>query len=206
MDNLRKIVFVADGDELVLPITPAAFELGHGIRIETVNIHGLGDIRVAGYTTLDTISLDAFFPANKYPFALTELVDPYELVNRFKAWADAQTICRWIVTGTDINIPVLIESIRYGERDGSNDVYFTLTLSEYRYVSVSPSRSVSTKKTRTVSTAPATPKTYTVVSGDTLRNIARHFYGDSSKYTAIATANGISNPNVIRVGTVLTIP
>jgi LysM repeat protein len=49
-------------------------------------------------------------------------------------------------------------------------------------------------------------RTYTVVSGDTLWAIAERFYGDGSKYQAIADASGISNPDLIQPGQVLTIP
>ncbi|MCV7259025.1 LysM peptidoglycan-binding domain-containing protein [Mycobacterium shimoidei] len=50
------------------------------------------------------------------------------------------------------------------------------------------------------------PRTYTVVSGDTLWAIAERFYGDGSKYQTIADASGISNPDLIYPGQVLTIP
>jgi len=49
-------------------------------------------------------------------------------------------------------------------------------------------------------------KTYTVLSGDTLWGISKKFCGDGSRYTEIATANNIKNPNIISVGQVLTIP
>jgi LysM repeat protein len=49
-------------------------------------------------------------------------------------------------------------------------------------------------------------RTYTVVAGDTLSKIAKHFYGDESLFTLIANANGITNPNVLSVGQVLVIP
>lgn len=60
-------------------------------------------------------------------------------------------------------------------------------------------------------TAPApepepAPRTYTVESGDTLWAIAERFYGDGSKYQVIADASGISNPDLIHPGEVLTIP
>lgn len=45
--------------------------------------------------------------------------------------------------------------------------------------------------------------TYTVRSGDTLSAIAKSF---NTTVWAISEANGIRNPNVIRVGQVLTIP
>jgi nucleoid-associated protein YgaU len=53
---------------------------------------------------------------------------------------------------------------------------------------------------------PPAPRTYTVVSGDTLWAIAERFYGDGNKYHQIANASGISNPDLIHPGQVLTIP
>jgi LysM repeat protein len=53
---------------------------------------------------------------------------------------------------------------------------------------------------------PPAPRTYTVVSGDTLWAIAERFYGDGSKYQVIADASGIPNPDLIHPGQVLTIP
>ncbi len=49
-------------------------------------------------------------------------------------------------------------------------------------------------------------RTYTVESGDTLWAIAERFYGDGSKYQAIADASGVPNPDLIQPGQVLTIP
>jgi len=53
------------------------------------------------------------------------------------------------------------------------------------------------------------PKTYTVVSGDCLWNIAKKFYGNGSQYAKIYEVNKKtigSNPNLIYPGQVLTIP
>lgn len=47
---------------------------------------------------------------------------------------------------------------------------------------------------------------YTVVAGDTLFAIAEKFYGDGNKYTEIAKASGVSNPDLIQPGQELTIP
>ena len=49
-------------------------------------------------------------------------------------------------------------------------------------------------------------RTYTVISGDTLWAIAERFYGDGSKYQVIADASGVSDPDLIHPGQVLTIP
>jgi nucleoid-associated protein YgaU len=53
---------------------------------------------------------------------------------------------------------------------------------------------------------PPAPRTYTVVSGDTLWAISERFYGDGGKYQVIADASGIANPDLIYPGQVLTIP
>lgn len=47
---------------------------------------------------------------------------------------------------------------------------------------------------------------YTVRRGDTLSKIAVRVYGRASLFTRIASANRIKNPNLIRVGQILTIP
>ena len=54
--------------------------------------------------------------------------------------------------------------------------------------------------------APEPARTYTVVSGDTLWAIAERFYGDGNQYRRIAEASGISNPDLIHPGQVVTIP
>ncbi|MEP6836025.1 MAG: LysM peptidoglycan-binding domain-containing protein [Gemmatimonas sp.] len=53
-----------------------------------------------------------------------------------------------------------------------------------------------------------TTQTYTVASGDTMKKIAQHFYGDESKWKGIWEANKahIKNPDLIQVGQVLNIP
>ena len=63
------------------------------------------------------------------------------------------------------------------------------------------------------STAPSanpTPAetTYTVVSGDSLSKISKHFYGDANQWRPIWEANRdqIKNPDLIHPGQVLKIP
>ena len=52
------------------------------------------------------------------------------------------------------------------------------------------------------------PRTYTVVSGDSLSKIAKNIYGDANKWRKIYEANTdiIKNPDMIRPGQVLKIP
>jgi nucleoid-associated protein YgaU len=56
--------------------------------------------------------------------------------------------------------------------------------------------------------APAAPRNYTVVSGDSLSKIAKKFYGDGKQWKRIFEANQdtVKNPDLIRPGQVLKIP
>ena len=51
-------------------------------------------------------------------------------------------------------------------------------------------------------------QTYEVVAGDSLSKIAKHFYGDASKWRQIFEANGdiLKNPDLIHPGQILKIP
>jgi nucleoid-associated protein YgaU len=57
---------------------------------------------------------------------------------------------------------------------------------------------------------PPTPEVqkYTVVAGDSLSKISKHFYGDPNHYMKIFQANQdqLSDPNVIQIGQELVIP
>jgi len=207
--KLKKIIFkdTEKNAELVLPVTPPSFEVSHGINIETINIHTLGDVALPGYGTLATIKIDCMFPAKKYLFNQPATVlDPYAYVKRFKDWCNNHTILRFIVSDTTVNIPVLINDITYGEKDGTGDVYATITLREYRILSpVQTSKTGNVARTAEVKTA-TTAQTHIVKSGDTLSAICRKYYGDASLYPKLAAFNNIKNPNLIYVGDVIKIP
>ena len=70
-----------------------------------------------------------------------------------------------------------------------------------------PSPSVTVDdQTDTAEDATFDGKTYTVVSGDTMREIAERFCGDPTKDDLIADFNGIADATLISVGTELKIP
>ena len=58
-----------------------------------------------------------------------------------------------------------------------------------------------------VASAPA-GRTYTVVSGDSLSKIAKHFYGSANRWKQIFEANRdqLDDPDLIKPGQVLKIP
>jgi LysM repeat protein len=57
-----------------------------------------------------------------------------------------------------------------------------------------------------IATSGGDAQPYTVQSGDNLSRIAKRFYGSPNKYSGIAQANGIDNPDLIKVGQQLNLP
>lgn len=130
-----KLLVVDTDEEITIPVTPESFQVSKGIRVETINIHQVGDANLLGYGTLDTITLPLTLPSTAdsgYPFAHTVDTDAYGYIEKFTTLQENKKRVRFIVSDTPVNVLCVIESVEYGERDGTNDVYGTLTLREYR--------------------------------------------------------------------------
>lgn len=74
-----------------------------------------------------------------------------------------------------------------------------------------PKADFSNVKSSVTSTAPIVApvaQSYTVVKGDSLSKIAKKFYGNANRWKEIHQANldTIKNPDLIKVGQVITIP
>ncbi|WP_263368000.1 LysM peptidoglycan-binding domain-containing protein [Edaphobacter bradus] len=57
-----------------------------------------------------------------------------------------------------------------------------------------------------IATTGGADQPYTVKAGDSLSKVSKLFYGNVNKYNEIARANGISDPNLIRVGQRINVP
>ena len=207
----RKFIFKnnATGQELILPVTPSRFTIDHGNHVETVNLHTVGDYHMPGGRTLFTIQLDGMLPRHAYPFAEPGAsLEPFTYIDFFSFASDRRQTLRFIVSDTPTICDVLVENVRYGEQDGTNDVYYTLTLRRFLAAQTGRSQEAGSTaaQTRSASVSDATQQTYTVVRGDTLSAICKRFYGQSSLYPKLAKANGIANPDLIHPGQVLTLP
>ena len=113
---------------------------------------------------------------------------------------------------------VTIENLKWGEQDGTRDIYFEISLKEYREVTVEKVSSEFIKKYKKKKKKKkkkgkrgkksAKAKNYKVKKGDTLYKIAKKHYGDGSKWKNIYNANKkkISNPNKLKVGITIKLP
>ena len=118
--------------------------------------------------------------------------------------------------GTNIKVTVEDYTINEDAKEGF-DVIVKINLKQYRNYGTkiytreeggAPGEvAVTVEEARETDNAPAN-NTHTVAAGDTLYNIAKQYLGDGGRYPEIFDLNKdkITNPNVISVGQVLTLP
>ena len=198
--------FLADGEELRLPVPPLPFGWGAGQNVRELTVNGAGTVYLPGDPAAHAGPLEVLLPARAYPFAAAGAqTDPYYYINKLTGWMAAKKIVRYVVPGV------------VNERDGTGDVYAKI------YLKASPALEAITTESGNAgagtgsaanSTGRSDPETaqptqtYTVVAGDCLSVICRRFYGNGTAacYNALAAYNGIKNPHLIYPGQVLTIP
>lgn len=211
MKRIMSFLDETTGTELVLPVTPSAYSWAHANQVETIRLDQIGEINLPGGALMGSCTLQAMLPARLYSFcAPGSVANPYVYLEQLERWSDEGTVVRWLVSGTPVNAPCLIERIDQGEQDGTNDLYLTIVLRQYRKpeIPVLSAQGTQVAADRDSLTGAAQRRTHTVVKGDTLWGIAKLYYGDGSLYPRIAAANSdrVKNPNLIYPGQVLTIP
>jgi len=205
--------FNNQAERLRLPVNPERLSISSGHSYQDISVVDLGEFTVIGDGTLDEISFASQFPAIYNPAfcEYSPLPNPWTAVYTLKRWKDSGNPMRLTITGTPINLACTIRDFNYDEVAGSpGDIYFEISFKEYKFIKL---RNVEEVSQSTVATSQATqrpdtrqqPKTYTVVSGDSLWRIAEKIYGNGSRYTEIANKNGIKAPYTIYPGQVLSV-
>lgn len=216
-------------DKTLLPIAPSKLQLKIENQNKTLHLINEGEINILKKAGLTTVEFDALLPNVRYPFAtykngfqkakpfLDKLEDLKVSEEPFQFIVTRELPSNGSLFGTNMKVSLEDYKIKEEAKQGL-DVVVSIKLKQYRdygtktctikFEQAKPQAKVETKRETTNSPAPKANKTYTVKSGDCLWNIAKSFYGNGSKYTAIADANKdkIKNPNLIYPGQVLTIP
>jgi len=196
---------------------PEVINIKKGMAIKSVNIQGLGEVVIKQDPTAIVISFSSFFPATPFPgVQFEDLTPPSNLKDKITTWQKSDKPVHFIITGTTINLYFVIEDFTYDERGGDiGTLHYSLTLKEYKEVKARQVKvEASTRKAALPAETPTRtdnreqPKTYTVVSGDCLWNIAKKHLGNGSRYMEIYNLNKdiIKNPNLIYPGQVLKLP
>ncbi len=213
-------------DNILLPITPESISVKVPSKNESFSLASGDDFTFLKGMGLREISFDALLPNQEYPFAnyLNNEYRPavYYLLHIKNFIQDKKSLRLKIVRRKpngkfifDDDMEVVLENYDINEKAGNGfDVEVGLSFKEYRdltkEIAQEKSKAFQTESTRETKTSPApkTKQSYTVKSGDTLSKIAKHFYGDASKWGVIYNANKdkIKNANLIYPKQVLVIP
>lgn len=203
-----------------LPVNPEEIKRSRTLNAEKYHVLGSGQVSVPTYCELEEFSFEAEFPSRNYHYVNVsggfKTADYFEKMFRTvqKNGKPIQFIASNDITD-DISVKVLVDSVEVVEKAGEEgDKYISLKLSEYkapgrRFATIIVNRELVKQEQETAppeNPAVTESKTHTVVKGETLWGIARKYYGNGALHTKIASANGISNPNLIRPGQVFTIP
>lgn len=219
-------------DKILLPVTPSKLTIKIKNQNKTLVEINEGEINILKKAGLTEIEFEAMIPDVKYPFAVYKsgFQNAKPFLDAFEKLKTNQQPFQFIISRTypngkglfNTNIKVALEeyTIKEDRREGL-DVIVSFKLKQYKdfgtkicKISFPKTQKPVAKTPPPARSAPTSPapkqqnKTYTVVRGDCLWNIAKKFYGNGSQYTKIYNANRdkIKNPNLIYPGQVLTIP
>lgn len=171
-------IYITNGKTVIqLPVLPQSFSITTGMANTVVNIQSIGEVNLIGKRVLDSISIASFFPAQSYDFIHGTFKKPYEYCKTLRKWKNSGDVVNLNITGTNINLSVVIEGFTFGEDDRSGDVTYNIDFKEYRQISTARV----TKKIKKT--------TYKCKEGDTFYTIARKFTGSSNNAKAIAKKN-----------------
>lgn len=198
------------------PIVPVEYDFNESEIINSNNITKLGEIISSGGSNLGDIEISSFFPVREYSICqYKNFPAPYDCVDIIKRLKKYKTPPRLILTETNINIPIKIESFTYGKKDGAGNVAFTIRFKEFRKVEVPKLTKLTGTNQNTERPSTKNPtetqKTHTVVKGDNLWDIAQKYYGKGNLYPKIKDANSntytsLKRNNIIYSGWKLVIP
>lgn len=219
-------------DKILLPVTPSKLSIKIKNQNKTMVEINEGEINILKKAGLTEIEFEAMIPNVKYPFAVYKsgFQNAKIFLDAFEKLKTSQQPFQFIISRTypngkglfNTNIKVALEEYNIKEdRREAFDTIVSFKLKQYKdygtktcKISFPKTQKPVAKQPEPARAAPTSPapkqenKTYTVVRGDCLWNIAKKFYGNGSQYTKIYDANRdkIKNPNLIYPGQVLTIP
>jgi len=216
---LLQIWLKGGGSRIRIPVVPAEYTVTSEQDNTSVTVCNLGEVTLRGKRKLQQISFSSFFP-RQYDSGYCDVPSksPITMVKKVEKMKRAGSV-KLIITGV-LSMKVTIESFEWGENDGTGDISYTLSMKEYRTVSIPASVLVKEQPAQPAAAGsdggtsgrdqPETTGTqsYTVKSGDSLSAIARKLTGSTNWQTIYEQNKAVigSNPNMIKPGQVLTIP
>lgn len=207
---------------LHLPVAPSELSIKVGSGNRVISLVEGGEINVLKAAKLQEISFKVLLPNEEYYFAnyMGNYISADEIMNSVLAYKNEKQPFQFVISRSRGNkflfftdIRVAVEEVSFTEsfEDGF-DMLMQIKLKEYvdygtQLYTLNEDNTLEPVVVRQTDNKPQ-KKSYTIKKGDCLWSIAKSVYGDGSRYMDIYNANKdkISNPRLINVGVVLTIP
>lgn len=132
-----EVWFGQDNKWLQLPVPPSNYSLKTDNNNVSIVVESVGELNILGESKLSQITIESFFPSQNYTFCTySTFPKPNECVTQMETWRTSKKPVRLVLTGTKVNDLFSIESFEYGQKDGTNDIYFTITLKQYKVIAL----------------------------------------------------------------------
>lgn len=185
-------------DNLMLPVNPQVLEITTTSDNKKTNVVKLGQIVIPKGVNLSTLTIESFFPSiksvvnslndSRIPSYVLSTVGtlfskftPEQYLKYFETLQITQVPVRLVISECDVDMDVLVESIKKRYESQDEDLHYTLSLIEYKE---HKAKQLVTKKTQAVVTSVSAkvvsvvkprPKTGLAI-GDTVIANGKYFY------------------------------
>lgn len=198
-----RFFFEYDRKVVQLPVNPPSLSIGSGSNNKNLDIISLGEITILRQKKLSSCSIECFFPAKinqNAPYVLTKgsFEEPQFYIEFFEKIRNDKRPVRFIVTDTEVNMLVSIESFAVERNALDDDVSYKLELMEYRVHSAKEVKidSTSTGVVATVSTSRASARQQTKFAiGDVVVANGKYWYDSYG-----SSPFGIAKNRTVKIG------
>ena len=197
----RQIILSSEGEKFTLPVTPEKYQVQTKQLNKVVDIVDFGEALLFGNPGLVKLQFSSFLPRTFHEYSSIisgDYKDAPECVELLTKWKEAKKPVRVIITDSPLNLMMGIMSFDYDEHDGSHDIYYTLSLNEYKDLNTPPANNNKKVEDATGLKARPTEKT-PPVSTDKLKKardvleMSKRAYGTVTKWRGIAQSNNLKD-------------
>lgn len=199
--NTRRQILVKSEQfgEVIIPVTPEKYQMTGGQKNKVVDITRVGEAIIFGMPKARTLTFSSFFPDlnHGYPFTVDDTKNPSELVEYFTKVKEARKPVRVIITDSPVNLMMGLMSFNYFEKDGTRDIYYELSFTEYKDLNIpsaNNNKPVDEKTGLKKRPEGDTPKkvTWQKKAGDFL-DATKKAYGDYNHWRRVAKSNNLGS-------------
>lgn len=190
---------------VTLPISPSEIMFKAQGDMKTLTLLNYGEVPVGTTPKLVEWTVSSFFPqqGSSYWFDIGEgEYHPYQYYCKtFYDWYKNQTVLIFQKQTWDGYYNCTIRNFEYGQKDGTDNVHYTLDFIEHKTISTSGSNSGSSQKNPYAYATTKYSGQYYYASGEeTILELAKKLYGDTSYYPTLLRLNGWENVSTVIKG------